>query len=158
MFPPNPNPNPNPIPTPNPNPNPNQVDEAAAAVYVARVWHYVQRGVPPPLNGGGAGGADGALLPPPARAAMHTRGDSSWYATRVRNKARHLLAQLLDLRRLRAAIGVAVATAADAGAVVPRAGFRAPAVHQKLARPALRGAAPPREWGSDEDTALLLSV
>ena len=36
--------------------------------------------------------------------------------------------------------------------------FRAPAVHQKLARPALRGAAPPREWGSDEDTALLLGV
>ena len=146
-------------------------------MYVARVWHYVQRGVPPPLNnnggsGGGAGGADGALLPPPARAAMHTRGDSSWYATRVRTKARHLLAQLLDLRRLRAAIAAAAGGAAEAGAAASAAadaadsgtaagaaagtdaggggGFRAPAVHQKLARPALRGLA--REWGPEEDT------
>jgi len=64
------------------------VDEAAAADYVARVWHYVQCGEPAPLNSGGGGaggdgGAGGALLPPPARAAMHSRGDSSWYATRV---------------------------------------------------------------------------
>ena len=91
----------------------------------------------------------------------------------MRTKARHLLAQLLDLRRLRAAIAAAAGGAAEAGAAASAAadaadsgtaagaaagtdagggggGFRAPAVHQKLARPALRGLA--REWGPEEDT------
>ena len=90
----------------------------------------------------------------------------------MRTKARHLLAQLLDLRRLRAAIAAASGGAAAAGAPADGAagdtaggtaagaaagtdaggggGFRAPAVHQKLARPALRGLA--REWGPEEDT------
>ena len=61
------------------------VDEEAASLYMARVWHFVQGGVPP--------ADDTPLLPQPPRAQMHTRGDSSWYATRVRSKARHLLAQ-----------------------------------------------------------------
>ena len=83
----------------------------------------------------------------------------------MRTKARHLLAQLLDLRRLRAAIAAASGAAAAISAPADAAagdtaggagggtaagaaagtdargggGFRAPAVHQKLARPALRG-------------------
>ena len=130
-------------------------DPQARQEHVARVWHYLQSGAPPPPS-------TGALLAAPRRAQMQTRGDSSWYATRVRTKAKNIVAQLVDLRRLRAAIETAFSAPPpeaapaeeDASAFGP---FSAPALGPRATRPTFFGSTT-REWGAAEDTQLLLGV
>ena len=95
-------------------------EPALDAAKLGRVWHYLQAGGPP--------AADGSLLDPPARAQGVGLSAGTWYDQRVVAQGRKMAAQLIDLRRLRTAIG---------RCLVLEKPFVAPRLPAKYAKPAL---------------------
>ena len=98
---------------------------------LARSWHFLQTGRAP----ASAEAAAALELPASVSGAIDAKQPASWYENRIASQGRKLTAQLIDLRRLRAAVEAAPFKLPVTEP--PVSAFEAPRLPPKFARPTL---------------------